>query len=1472
MLTILSFAIRDSRAQSWLASKAALWISAKTGTVATVRGVDIEFFKTIVLEGLYLEDLDKDTLLYTDKIKIDIGLLSFQKNKISFSSIILDQAEINIKFKQGEDHINFQFLLDAFQSNDTSSMQAWDIDVSSLELVNSKFSYQDKNMPVQDFGVNYWDIKAENINLKLADIRFKGDTILAEIQNISLKEKSGFILNGLSAMASICSSELIMENLFIHTPESEVKTFLSFKYDHWVDWKDFITNVNMKYNVQKAVVNFSDVSYFAPYLRGIDKKVELTGEVRGTVDHLKGRNLRILTGELTSFKGDVNINGLPEIDETYWHLNIQQFITNKKDLDNIPLPPFDTGTRLKTNDNINLLGNMRFQGDFSGFFNDFVAYGDFTTALGKLSSDISLSFDSITNKPYYKGSLSTQSFNLGKFLDIKELGSISLSTKVKGSGITKDEIKGDLTGTINRIELNRYHYKNIDFKGSIAQELFNGSLVVDDENLDMSFDGSIDFNGILPEFLFTTSIRSARLANLNLINRDTSSNITSNIVFNLKGNSLDNMIGTIDVNNTYYSEMDLSYFINKISLNSHSDNGDKVLNLKSDLAEINLQGIFSIEYMYASILDVFDNIISSDIKAPQLRVPGNKIQQFTYDINLKDIQPITELFLPEFEIGKNTKLYGSFESEKNSLKLKGHSSQINLYGIELKHFFINSNIENDIFVLNLGCAETFLSDSITLKNFMIDTRTKKELMVYEVKWDNLSEIKNKASITGSVLFNSLSKFELQLNPSEIFISDSLWIASSQSPLYFDSTSIKIQDLLFSTGSQDIEINGTLTNNADDKLQLRFMEFNLANLNVLTSPSGIELAGFIDGIAFVSDIYNNVLFGSKLSLKKLSVNKENIGDGVISSTWNTQNQSIVLDGHFLRGSIPTFEISGNYFPYKKKNNIDLVVKLEKLQLQMVDQYLEEWVSDLRGLATGKVTINGEITKPLIQGKINLQKAGCLIKYLNTHYTFSHEISIENNKIFFENLSLFDSRGNKAISNGSLSHSNFEKLEFNLTLLPENFMVLNTQEIHNPLYYGTAFVTGKVDINGPVENLNIDITAKSEKGTVFYIPLTGSEELTVSNFITFINKDTTIVKVKDEYKVDLSGIKMNFEFELTPDAEVQIIFDPKIGDVIKGKGKGNLTMEINTLGKFSIFGEYTIEEGDYLFTLMNVINKRFKVEKGGTIKWTGDPYNAKLDINAIYKLRTSLHDLGQQIAVDTTRKRVPVNVMLNMREDLLSPEIHFDIKLPGADEFTKSQLQVLLYNEQELNQQVFALLTLNRFVPPLNVAGGAEYSQAGVTSSTELLSNQLSNWLSQISNEFDVGVNYRPGDEISSQEFEFALSTQVLNDRVILDGNVGVSNNPAAEVQQTNNMVGEFNVEYKISEDGRFRVKGFNRPIGANQIDVNSNYTQGVGLFYRVEFNTFGELYNQFRNRIRRKDKKQENDSEVEETENDGAVKL
>jgi hypothetical protein len=392
------------------------------------------------------------------------------------------------------------------------------------------------------------------------------------------------------------------------------------------------------------------------------------------------------------------------------------------------------------------------------------------------------------------------------------------------------------------------------------------------------------------------------------------------------------------------------------------------------------------------------------------------------------------------------------------------------------------------------------------------------------------------------------------------------------------------------------------------------------------------------------------------------------------------------------------------------------------------------------------------------------------------------------------------------------------------------------------------------------LNIELDVTSEKETVMNIPLNNAEEISENDFIEFVSKD---IKDKvEEKEIDLSNIEMNFILHATPDAEVRLIFDDKIGDVIRARGEGDISININPQGEFKMYGDYIVKDGDYLFTLQNIINKKFNLEEGGKISWNGNPMEAQLELTAVYsKLRARLYELlaatEDSASAELYKRRVPIDLKMKISNTILSPNISFDIELPTADETTKNKVRSILYvsdqqeNIQELNKQVFSLLVLNQFISP-DGGGTATYSNVGTTTSMEMVSNQVSNYLSQISNKFDVGINYRPGDEISSDEVELALSTQILKDRVVLDGNLGMSDNKGiTNNQNASNLVGDFSIEYKITEDGKLRVKGFNQ---SNQFSLqrrSSNYTQGVGLFYRKEFDTFGELFRRKKPKIESK---------------------
>jgi hypothetical protein len=376
--------------------------------------------------------------------------------------------------------------------------------------------------------------------------------------------------------------------------------------------------------------------------------------------------------------------------------------------------------------------------------------------------------------------------------------------------------------------------------------------------------------------------------------------------------------------------------------------------------------------------------------------------------------------------------------------------------------------------------------------------------------------------------------------------------------------------------------------------------------------------------------------------------------------------------------------------------------------------------------------------------------------------------------------------------------------------------------------------------------LNITARSKRNSVFYIPLYAAEEVAVSNFIDWVDPSyirTGLTQTRPDYEVKMKGIRMDFNLEVTPDAEVQLIFDPKVGDIIKGRGTGNLKVLINTLGKFEIYGDISIEEGDYLFTLKNVINKKFVVEKGGRLSWNGDPADANIDLRAIYALKTTISALDPTGDQATSRKRIPVECIIDMSGKLMNPTIEPDISLPGADQQTQNIVNNSINTDEELMKQFVSLLVMNNFYSP---EGGATTSSnvAGVTT-TELLSNQLSSWLSQISNDFDIGVNYRPGDLITSDELQVALSTQILNDRLSISGNldVGGTETGTSSATYTNNIVGDFDINFKITE--KLHVKAFNR-ANDNLLFQTSPYTQGVGFFYKENFDNLKELASRLKN--------------------------
>jgi len=491
------------------------------------------------------------------------------------------------------------------------------------------------------------------------------------------------------------------------------------------------------------------------------------------------------------------------------------------------------------------------------------------------------------------------------------------------------------------------------------------------------------------------------------------------------------------------------------------------------------------------------------------------------------------------------------------------------------------------------------------------------------------------------------------------------------------------------------------------------------------------------------------------------------------------------------------------------------------------------------------------------------------YLNTSYhSNAIEILVSPDTFLVKPSPVLDEKKDSAIASGMLTHNHFKNFRLNFNIDANKFMCLNTNESNNSLYYGTGFATGNVQIYGFLSNIHIDADITTEKGTAFNIPLSNASEVDQSDIIRFVNKKDTAHRKKLVRKINLDGLQVHLNVRATPDATAKLIFAEKIGDILQGTGAGSLQMDMNPQGDFSIKGDYRIVDGTYDFTLRNTFSKKFAIQEGGTVSWSGDPYNADIDLNAIYKLRTSLEPLASLFPNITDsniyKKTFPVDCGMGLTGKLTSPEIKFTIDLPTADEDTRQVINSYFSNATEVNRQVFSLLVLKSFVPIDDRSGATTTSPsaslaAGINS-TEFLSDQLSNMLSSISNKFNVGINYQPGSTPNNQELQVMFSTQLFNDRVSINSDVGTVGNSPTPTENTNNIVGEVTVEYKLSKDGKVKVKAFNKANDYTTISlVSAPYTQGVGISYRESFNNFSEFLDKLKGKFKHNTKKEQTTS-------------
>ncbi len=1411
--------------------------------------------KELTIENLYVTDQRGDTLLFCEHVDAGVSFFDLVSHSIWLNDIHITGGLFDLKTYEGDERNNLQFIVDHF-TDTTKKPEPWQYSVNDVIVKDFEFRLTNENKTRRDTGIDWAHLRLSDINLEARNICNQLDTIEGEIVELRAKDHSGFQLSDLSSAVVVSPRFLRMDSLKIATPDTRLKSDLNFKYNEYAAFRNFIEDVKMKVTFKRTKLQMSDLAYFAPQLWGMRKEVAISGKVRGSVDKLKARGLKLETREHTVFRGDVDLDGLPDINETFIHMRVNEFITSAKRLEKIPIPPYGPEDHLVLDPMVHKFGEVDIEGTFTGFINDFVAYGRAETRLGTVTTDMEIKKDAYGIYSNYSGYLATTSFDIGRLLDQSEnVGRVTSRLYVDGVGLDKSNVKTTIRGDIASAVVKGYEYNGIKVNGLIDGSVFKGKVDVNDENLECAISGAVDFSEKRIKYRFLSNIYNAKLAKLNIIEGSgLKTRFSSTVIVDLEGSNVDDITGKVQFAESFYKDKISQFEIENMTLTSKIDqDSTRHIEVKSDMADIGIDGRFTFTEMAKS----FDYLLSKHV--PRYRAKEYKEiaeEDLRFHISVNNSALITKLLTPGVVWSANTSLSGSFNARDAYLSVSGNIPDVEVAGTQFHHLQLEARTIDEIMYLNLNGERWNYNDSLWLEHLSVHSTLAHDTLVTDFQFANDNGPHRKGLINSKVAFLGDNSISGQLHDSYLEF-DEKWVFDNGNNIYVDTNKLVMKHVHVNAPGRHFKLDGTMSHNVDDTLTIDIMNFDLKNLTSFFEGK-LRPEGRLDGLVHIRDPYDHKMFTGHVEMGDFVINGSRLGNGNFIAGWLEDKQALSSDGQFELDSVTILNVGGKYLPRERGDSINYVVALNGTPISVVNPFIEEYVSETSGNLSGYLTFKGGIDEPVMSGQINLNDIAGRVNYLNTYYKVKPaQVIVEKDMFYVNNAELVDEKANVASCNATISHDNFKEFNMNIGLYTDNFMFMNTDETHNPTYYGTAYLKGFVDVSGYADHLDFMAEVKTNKGSVLSIPLDNSEEIEENSLVKFINKADTI-NVKEE--LDLSNIDMNFVFDITKDAEVRLIFDEQVGDVISVKGHADkFKMAVSTAGKFEMRGKYIIEEGDYLFTLSNVINKKFDVGKGGTIQWSGDPYEARIDLSAIYKLRAAPYDIMtglDSMAREPYKKRQPVWCYLKMKNKLMNPDISFDIKMPSADQTVKDRLNGIVYvsesepNVQEMNKQVFALLILNRFIAPQQGADDAQRAGFGSTTSSELLSNQLSNWLSQISDDFDIGFNYRPGDEISNDEVEVALSTQILNDRVILDGNVGYSED---RLTHNGSVVGEFSVEYKITEDGRFRARAFNEANTNAYLDNQGLYTQGAGIYYQEEFDTWGELWRKFFGTFRRKKK-------------------
>ena len=1444
MLSIILLLFQYKPVQTWAAKKATAYLSEKLKTKVDIKSLYLKPFTSVVLEDFYVLDKQNDTLLNTPKLTVSINgfslLSSITARKLDLSLVQLDNGSVYLK-ELKDSSSNLKFLTDFFSSPDTIKTKGkpWTIIFEKVAVNNLHFRYKNFLVDTLMKQVNFDDVDVKNFSTLVTDMDIANHLFKGKIHHLTLCEKSGFYLKNLSGNATVDTNQILVQNMHVQTAHSDLKNYFRMKFKSFDDVGRHIEDrVYMDGDFKSSRVASSDIAYFTSGLERVKFDLGLDGRIRGYVNNLKAKNLLVTGGQATYVKGDFNLKGLPDWDNTFLELNFEQIATNKKDLDYL-YSNFSGKPNGKVPDIVAKFGEINFTGRFTGLQNDFVAYGTFKTKLGRFDPDINLKINK-AGIPSYSGKIATSNFDLGTLIDESDIGRTTLAANVTGSGDDIKNLTEKLDANIRSFSFKGYNYSNVTLNGTFIKQVANAKINIDDSNIKLDANGSVDLNPKLPAYNFDATITNANLHTLNLL-KDTIT-LSTQLTTNFSGNTLNNTEGQILLSPIKVIDPRNNYVVDSVYLSANGVGNGREISLKSDIADGSLKG----NYDLATLPSYFKTIVKKYIPSLQTEIVKPNPQQFSFNLQLKNLDPLLALYVPNLKVPDQGTFVGKFNSEDKTATFTGLVKTVQLGKTVFHDFIIDENTSDQDLELNVSLSRINFTDSLFIKNINIANFLRKDSLNFNVKLAD-KDATNQLDLYGLVQFGRDTTAKLKILPSDVILEHQYWRIPEQVRIRLLDGKTQVSGFELSNGVQKVKINGFVSDSPADQLKVEFERFSMTTLDQLAKSADVKLKGTLNGDVLLSGVTKSPTFDSHLAIDSFVMNKTLIGNVKIASTLDSNRSQANVKLNIINRGLETMNINGAYLIGKDvDDHLDFNVNMNQTEAIVFEPFVKDLVSNLKGTVSTNLKLSGSVSNPQLNGDISLNNTGVTVNYLKTAYTVNNKLSVTNSVINVDNLVLKDIRGGEATATGKVDLNDLSNPDIEAVVNAKNFMALNTTFKDNRVYYGTAYGTGRFSFSGPTDNMNIDIKAKTEAGTVFNIPLNTSSVAEDYDFIKFVSHNDTTKKVAKVRA--FNGITLNFDLSVDEKTVVKITTDY---GKLEGSGvANNLKLNISSLGDFNMYGDFLISSGKFEFIAKDVISKNFEVTQGGTIRWTGNPNNAEINMRAIYEVRTDVKDLYTAAGIGLpSSELVLVQANLLLTKSLLQPVIDFDFNFP-TDPSIKDNLGTYLNDYNNRSQQALSIIVTRRFAPGTANSGlGTQTLNTAGEAVSEFAFNRLNTIISQSNTIKSLDLNIRSFNDASA-------SLRLFNERFVLTGSlyasVGTNNNSELVYNNTslfnsnfNNLSKDFSAQYLITKNGNLTARYSYRLLNGtvlNTIDpqLTAQYVNGLGLVYQRDFDTFGEF--------------------------------